>query len=143
MNDPSAGHEPTTGEIEPSAVEIRVHGIGDHAQWSSLGSARVLRRDAGDGISRRCAPRGTGPSSRAIQLVTCHAPGPSVALVPGLSIHARQTADQMTPGEGWRPRATHKALVHVASLGSTALTTIWGSISCRVISSFNRYEIVA
>ena len=142
MDDPitSAASVPDEGR---SVIEVRVHGIGDHAEWSSLGRPDVLWGDDGDGISLVAPPK--SPAHR-VELFNWSRVTRRVLRALwylAFPYTLMNMAYQMTPaGRGWRHRTAHKVLVHLASIGLTLLTTIWVlSAAERMPLLFNRFEI--
>jgi hypothetical protein len=114
------------GGVEaPPIIELRVHGIGDHQQWSSMGSVRVLDEDPRTGLAVVRPPPipvhtvllfNWSRVTRRVLRLLWYLAFPFTLL---------NLAEQMRPvGSRWAANA-HWTLVRFASISLTVLTTVW------------------
>ena len=89
-----------------SVIEVRVHGIGDHAEWSSLGGPTRGGMTAMGTLSS--APEVSGPPRRAFQLVPSHPASIPGAVILAFPYTLMNMAYQMTPA-GRGSEAPHGA----------------------------------
>lgn len=111
--------------VPDGIVELRVHGIGDHKEWSSLGSPTIYF-DGGKSFPTLLAP--PMPPGHEVALFNWSRVTRGVVRVLwylAFPFTLINVAYQMGPVEdGWR-RRVHLILVHIASLGLTAIASLW------------------
>ena len=123
--EPSVPPPAVSGRPPHDVVEIRVHGIGDHDQWSSLGSPVVIESDERSGLAV-VEPR-RRPEHRVLLFnwsrVTRRVLRPLWYLAFPYTL--LNVAEQMRPvGSRWGTVA-HQALVRFAAVCLTVLTAVW------------------
>ena len=127
---------PTVERDSDRVVEIRVHGIGDHQLWSSLGRANILEEDADSGAAvvepplapvHRVHLFNWSRVTRRVFRVLWYLAFPFTLI--NLAHHMRPV--------GSRPaKALHMIFVHFASVALTILTTVWVLLGCERVALF-------